>query len=627
MLTVEQLTKSYGDKALFTEINGFIKERDRIGLIGVNGTGKSTFLKVIAGIEAADQGDIKHPNDYRIEYLSQHPELTENASVMEQIYYGDSIIMKTLRKYEQALIDLDKAPEDEANQVSLIEVQAEMDQANAWDASSQAKTILTKLGIQDYEQKVDALSGGQKKRVALAKALIQNAQLLILDEPTNHLDHASIEWLEKYLQTYPGALLLVTHDRYFLNRVTNRIFELDRGNLYQYEGNYELFLEQKAERERLAEQTEAKHSNRLRNELAWLQRGARARSTKQRARIERIGKMQEETFEYGDDRIAFQAGSQRLGQKVIEAKDLTHSYGDKKIIDSFNYLFKPGDRIGIIGPNGTGKSTLLNILADRLEPNVGEVEIGETVKIGYYTQGDEELDESLRIIDYIKETAEIIKTRDGQIITAEQMLEHFLFTRSEQWTYIHRLSGGERRRLYLLKILMTEPNVLFLDEPTNDLDIQTLGVLEDYLEHFNGVVVSVSHDRYFLDRVVSQLLVFSQKGTIDSFYGNYTEYLEQAVNVREEEMIEQKSAEKQEKTKKKRKLSYNEQREWETIEDEIMELEEQVTILNEAQVEAASDSSRVQELFTEEAETTAKLEAKMTRWEELSLLIEEIESD
>src|SRR5699024_5232441 len=373
------------------------------------------------------------------------------------------------------------------------------------------------LGITDFNRKVAELSGGQKKRVAIAKALIQPADLLILDEPTNHLDNETIEWLETYLTTYQGALLLVTHDRYFLNRVTNRIFELDKGNLYHYEGNYELFLEKKAEREELERKSEQKHFNTLRNELAWLKRGARARSTKQKARIKRIDENKNKTLNNKEQHVKFQAGSERLGKKVIELKNISKTFGDKNLIKDFSHLFSSGDRMGIVGPNGCGKTTLLNIMANRIAPDEGEVDVGETVKIGYYTQSDEELDGSLRIIDYIKETAEVITTKDGHVITAEKMLERFLVSRRQQWTYIRSLSGGEKRRLYLLKVLMTEPNVLFLDEPTNDLDTQTLGVLEDYLEHFPGVVITVSHDRYFLDRVVDRLIVFSGEGNIQLF--------------------------------------------------------------------------------------------------------------
>ncbi|AXI08366.1 multidrug ABC transporter ATP-binding protein [Oceanobacillus zhaokaii] len=625
MLTIENLTKSYGDKVLFDDITCTISEYERIGVIGVNGTGKSTFLKVIAGIESAEKGTIKHAKDYRIEYLAQDPELDPDLTVIEQIYYGESIIMKTLRAYEAALLKLQKDAANENAQQQLLKMQERMDKEEAWEASTTAKTVLTKLGITDFDKKVTELSGGQRKRVAIAKALIQPADLLILDEPTNHLDNETVEWLEKFLQTYKGSLLLVTHDRYFLNRVTNRIYELDKGNLYVYEGNYEIFLEKKAEREALELSSEQKHENTLRRELAWLRRGAKARSTKQKARIERVEEMKEKSFDTNKQNVEFQVGSTRLGKKVIELKNLEKSYGDKILLRDFSHLVVPGDRIGIIGANGSGKTTLLNMMAQRISPDKGEIEIGETVKIGYYTQGDEELDGSQRIIDYIKEVAEVIYTKDGQTITAEQMLERFLFNRSEQYNYIRKLSGGERRRLYLLKVLMTEPNVLFLDEPTNDLDTQTLSVLEEYLDHFPGVVITVSHDRYFLDRVVDHLFVFVGNGKVNHYYGNYSEYLEEK---QQNEAIQEKPVKVQAPQKKTRKkLSYNDQREWDKIEDEIMELEEKIEALQAGIVDAGSDAEKVQTLFAEQQTVEAALEAKMERWEELSLLIEELEKN
>jgi len=627
MLKVEKLYKSYGDKVLFEDISCTITEQDRIGLIGVNGTGKSTFLKIIAGVESAEFGTIHHAKDYRIEYLKQEPDLDMDLTVIEQIYYGDSDIMKVMREYEQALLDMQLNASSEKAQTRLMNMQQKMDEYEAWNANTAAKTILSKLGITDFNRKIAELSGGQKKRVAIAKALIQPADLLILDEPTNHLDNETIEWLETYLATYQGALLLVTHDRYFLNRVTNRIFELDKGNLYHYEGNYELFLEKKAEREELEQKSEQKHYNTLRNELAWLKRGARARSTKQKARIERIDEMKNKTFHTKEQQVEFQAGSTRLGKKVIEIKNVSKTFGDKKLIEDFSHLFLPGDRLGIVGPNGSGKTTFLNIMAKRVDPDEGEVDIGETVKIGYYTQSDEELDGSLRIIDYIKETAEVITTRDGNVITAEQMLERFLFSRRQQWTYIRRLSGGEKRRLYLLKVLMTEPNVLFLDEPTNDLDTQTLGVLEDYLEHFPGVVITVSHDRYFLDRVVDRLIVFSGEGNIQLFYGNYSEYISKNQQTTEKKQkIEKQDKKEKPKSTTRKKLSYHDKKEWDVIEDEIMELEESIEDIKERIAEAGSDIEKVQDLYVKQQELEEELNEKMERWEELSLLVEEIEA-
>lgn len=627
MLMIDNLSKTYGDKTLFNQISATIGEKERIGLIGVNGTGKSSFLKVIAGMDSPDQGDIKHSKDYHIEYVTQETNLQEDLTVLDQIYYGDSLIMRVMRQYEQALLDLENSPEDAALQQKLIQMQQKMDEVEAWEANTTAKTILTKLGITNFTTTVEKLSGGQKKRIAIAKALIQPADLLIMDEPTNHLDHDTVEWLEKYMQSYSGSVLLVTHDRYFLNRVTNRIFELDKGNLYTYAGNYELFLEKKAERESLERSNEQKHQNTLKRELAWLKRGAKARSTKQRARVERVEEMKDKTFDTKKEEVKFQAGSKRLGNDVIEIDGLYKSFGNQTVLSNFSQLIIPEDRIGIIGNNGTGKTTLLNMMAKRTEPDQGYVKIGETVLIGYYTQGEEELDDQQRIIEYIKDVAEVIHTKDGEVITAEQMLERFLFDRAQQWSYIRTLSGGERRRLYLLKVLMKEPNVLFLDEPTNDLDTQTLSVLEDYLEHFPGVVITVSHDRYFLDRVVNKLIVFKGNGNTDTFYGNYTEFLKKQKEAEELQPTPKKqSSTKTSQNEKKKKLSYMEKREWETIEDEITKLEEEIVEIEQAIVDAGSDSEKVQELYANQQAVELALEEKMARWEALSIKVEQLET-
>ena len=622
MLTIENLSKSYGEKVLFEDINTTITSNDRVGLIGVNGTGKSTLLKIIAGIETADEGNIHHPKDYTIEYLAQNPEFIEEVSVLEYIFAGEAKMMQVLRDYERALLQLERNPNDEMTQSHLLYMQQQMDKYDAWEASTVAKTVLTKMGITQFDEKVTMLSGGQKKRVAIAKALIQPADLLILDEPTNHLDNETIVWLEKYFESYKGALLLVTHDRYFLNRVTNQIYELEHGKMYIYEGNYELFLEKKLEREELEQNLQQKHQNTLRREIAWLKRGARARSTKQKARIDRIDTLKKQKFNTNEDNIEIQVGSTRLGKQVIELEAISKVLGEKTLWKNFSILITPGDRIGIIGPNGAGKSTLLNVIAGRQQPDEGEVKIGETVKVGYYTQGEEELDESLRVIEYIKEIAEVIYTKEGKLITAEQMLERFLFSRPKQWTYISSLSGGEKRRLYLLKVLMQEPNVIILDEPTNDLDIKTLGILEEYLEHFPGVVLTVSHDRYFLDNVVDELIVFDGSGGLRHFYGNYSEYATEMQadiqNKDNKKFVKPKVREK----KVKNKLSYNEQKEWDVIEDEITQLEERIFQLQSDIAASGSDFEQVQELYQEQQTLEAELETKMDRWEELSLLIE-----
>ncbi|UOQ95191.1 ABC-F family ATP-binding cassette domain-containing protein [Halobacillus shinanisalinarum] len=629
LLSVEQLSKSYGDKELFTNLSFTISNQQRIGLIGVNGTGKSTLMKIIAEIESADTGTTQHAKDFTIEYLPQDPELQAEKTVLEQIYYGDSAVMVAIREYEQILRRLQVHPEDEQIQNQLLKLQQRMDETGAWEANTQAKTILTKLGVVDFDKKVKELSGGQRKRVALAKALIQPANLLLLDEPTNHLDNETIEWLEEYLAQYKGALMVVTHDRYFLNRVTNIIYELDKGTLYTYEGNYQTFLEKKAEREEWERQAEQKHQNTLRRELAWLKRGAKARTTKQKARKQRVETMQEQSFNTDKQDVDMAIGSSRLGKQVIELQNISHGFNAKPVIENFNYLVVPNERLGIIGPNGSGKTTLLNIMAQRLNPDQGDLTIGSTVNIGYYTQDHEEMDESLKVIEYIKEVAEVISTADGEEITAEQMLERFLFPRPQQWTFIKRLSGGERRRLYLLRVLMSEPNVLFLDEPTNDLDTETLSILEGYLEQFPGVVITVSHDRYFLDRVVDKLLVFGGDGSIETFYGNYSEHLEQTQTRQKEQAKQvQNTTSEQEETRRsnrRRKLSYREKQEWKTIEDEITALEEQIEAIDEQVAEVGSDYSKVEELYKNKEKLEEQLEIKMSRWEELSLIVEEIE--
>ncbi|MBU8786655.1 ABC-F family ATP-binding cassette domain-containing protein [Bacillus glycinifermentans] len=625
ILKAEGLYKTYGDKTLFDHISFHIEENERIGLIGPNGTGKSTLLKVIAGDESTEKGEITRAGSLHTEYLHQDPDLDGSHTVLEHIYSGDSVMMRTMRAYEKALQELNASPEDPKKQENLLAAQGKMDEHGAWDANTAAKTILTKLGVTDVTKEVRALSGGQKKRVAIAKTLIQPADLLILDEPTNHLDNETIEWLEGYLSGYPGSVVLVTHDRYFLNRVTNRIYELDRGSLYTYKGNYEVFLEKRAEREALAEQNETKRQNLLRRELAWLRRGAKARSTKQKARIQRVEELKEQEAPEAASSLDFAIGSHRLGKQVIEAEGVEISRGGRKLVTAFQELIAPGDRVGIIGPNGIGKTTLLNALAGRLEPEAGSITIGQTVRIGYYTQDHSEMDDSLQVIEYIKETAEVVKTADGEVITAEQMLERFLFPRRVQRTYIRKLSGGEKRRLYLLKVLMEEPNVLFLDEPTNDLDTETLGVLEDYLDQFPGVVITVTHDRYFLDRVVDRLLVFEGNGIISRFQGSYSDYMDKQKEQSRQKPAAEESAPAKPEKKKRKKLSYKDQLEWEGIEDKIALLEEKHKQLDEEIAAAGSDFAKIQTLMEDQKKTAEELEAAMERWTELSLMIEELE--
>ncbi|MEH6892657.1 ABC-F family ATP-binding cassette domain-containing protein [Bacillus sp. JJ864] len=625
MLTVENVSKSYGDKPLFNGLSFSIAEGQRAGIIGVNGTGKSTLLKIIAGTEIPDTGEMTHTRGYTISYLSQQPDFKENLTVLEQVFHGDTPLIRLLREYEQTLLNLEKNPTSEKAQEALFAVQQRMDAMNAWEANANAKSLLTKLGITDFSAEVGNLSGGQKKRIAMAQCFIQTPDLLILDEPTNHLDHETVEWVEEYLSRYTGSVLLVTHDRYFLDRVTNRIFELDNGKLYSYEGNYGAFLEAKALREEQEMAQEAKRQNLYRRELAWIRRGAKARSTKQKARIQRFDELQKQEGPSEKQSVDIALGGSRLGKKVLELKDVTKIFGDKTVLRNFQYIVKPGDRIGIIGANGSGKSSLLNMLAGKITPDSGEIEVGQTVKIAYYTQENEDMNLNQRMIEYIKEAAEVIHTTDGKTISASQMLERFLFEPHTHGTPLSKLSGGERRRLYLLRILMGEPNVLLLDEPTNDLDTQTLTVLEDYLEEFPGVVLTVSHDRYFLDKIAEELFVFGGNGNVRIFFGSYSDYLDEKKEkeaLLKAEVQKEKKVEEAPKQQRKRKLSYNEQREWETIEDKIAELEAKIESITEELEKVGADYTKAQQLSEEQQRTEEELEQTMERWSELSDIVE-----
>lgn len=619
-ISLENITKTYGEKELFKQINFTIGENDRVGLIGVNGTGKSSLLKIVAGIDLPDAGEIIAPKDYSVSYAEQEPKLDEQLTILEQVFAGDSPLLVLLREYEQALIALNEHPDHSEVQEHLFQLQKKLDANNGWEASTNAKTILTKLGIADFEKKVGELSGGQKKRVALAQTLIQDSDLLILDEPTNHLDHESVQWLEEHLTRYRGAILLVTHDRYFLDRVTNRMFELDAAQLYSYKGNYGAFLEAKAIREENEAAVIDKQRNLYRRELEWMRRGAKARTTKQKARIDRFDQLDEKlTNVTSSEKLDMSLGGSRLGKQVFELKSATKYYGDLAILKNYDLLVKPGDRLGIIGQNGTGKTTFLNILAGKLPLDKGERIIGQTVKIAYYTQESEEMDESKRVIEYLKEAAEVIETTDGKTISAAQMLERFLFPPFMHGTLIRKLSGGEKRRLYLLKILMTSPNVLLLDEPTNNLDTQTLTVLEDYLESFAGVVITVSHDRYFLDKVATQLLVLQGNGEITSYYGNYSEYLEKSKQASSKKAEEKKIVEVKEESKpKKKKLSYNEAREWEQIDDKMEAIESRLKEIDEDMNNIGSDFEKAQQLMDEQKKLNHDLEYLIERWSYLS---------
>lgn len=635
LMTLENISKSYSEKTLLKDISLGINEGEKIGLIGVNGTGKSTLLKIIAGAEEAESGTITKANKVRVEYLPQNPEYDEEATVLEQVFKGTSAEMKLLGEYEEVLEKINTSFDENLNK-KLLSLQEKIDALNLWDLESEAKAVLTKLGINDYTQKIKELSGGQRKRVSLASALITPCELLILDEPTNHLDNDTIDWLEEYLNASKFSLLMITHDRYFLDRVTNRIIELDKGRLFSYDGNYSLFLEKKMERMAIESSMEEKRQNLIRTELAWVRRGAKARTTKQKARLQRFDELTNREVITPDEKMDISVGSSRLGNKIIEIHNISKTFGDKTVINNLEYTLARHDRIGIIGKNGQGKSTLIKILNGELTPDSGEIEIGETVKIGCFTQDDAHMDLNMRAIDYVKEASDYIETADGTKISASQMCERFLFNSTMQYTLIGKLSGGERRRLHLLRTLMLAPNVLLLDEPTNDLDIETLNRLEDYLDEFKGVVISVSHDRYFLDRICNKIFAYEGNGNIHIFTGNYSDYLiykeiqgiefEEAQKAKKKE-VEHKGVKKEKpKNDKKLKFSYNEQREFDTIDADIEKLENKIAELEENTSKFATNFTKLQEILDEKANLEKELEYKYERWEYLNKLAEEIAS-
>ena len=631
LMTIENISKSYSVKTLLKDISFGISEGEKIGIIGVNGTGKSTLLKIIAGVETPETGKITKGNKVRIEYLSQNPYFEEEATVLEQVFKGNSPEMKLLRDYQEILEVLQTEYNDEINE-RLLKLQDQIDRLNLWDLESEAKSVLTKLGITNFNQKVKELSGGQRKRVALASALITPCELLILDEPTNHLDNETISKLEDYLNSRKGALLMITHDRYFLDRVTNRIIELDKGKLYSYDGNYSLFLEKKMERLQLEAAMEDKRQNLLRKELAWVRRGAQARSTKQKARLQRFDELKNQEKPTTQENLDISVASTRLGRKIMEFNHVCKSYGDRTLIHDLDYTLARTDRIGIVGPNGIGKSTLINLIRGKIQPDSGSIDIGETVNIGCFAQESEEMKPTMRAIDYIKEKREYIETADGTRITASQMCERFLFDGHLQYSQIGTLSGGERRRLYLLRILMDAPNVLLLDEPTNDLDIDTLRRLEDYLDDFNGIVITVSHDRYFLDRICNKIFAYEGNGNIVIYTGNYSDYLvyqeanELAKQTIQDEVKVKESAKAKPRLEKKIKFTFAEQKEFETIDDEIAELEEKISTLDEQLIQYATDYVKLQEIMSEKSVVEETLTHKYERWEYLNQLAEEIEN-
>ena len=611
LVTIEHLTKSYTERLIFDDTDFSINEGEKIGLIGINGTGKSTLLKIVAGLEEPDKGTVVRGRNLDMRYLPQNPKFTE----------GDTIIESILRDNEG--------------------------HPHIWDMESQAKTMLTKVGIYDFDAKVETLSGGQRKRVALVSTLMADTDLLILDEPTNHLDSDMADWLEDYLKKFRGAILMITHDRYFLDSVANRIVELDKGKFYSYQTNYEGYLEMRAERLDMAQASERKRQSILRVELEWMKRGARARSTKQKAHIQRYEALRDQKGPELDQSMELESISSRLGRTTVELDHLCKAYGDKTLIKDFTYIFLKNDRVGIIGPNGSGKSTLMKMIAGWVQPDSGTIEIGQTVKMGYFSQENEAMDESLKVIDYIKNVAEYVQTKDGSV-SASMMLERFLFPSSVQYTTIDRLSGGEKRRLYLLRILMDAPNVLLLDEPTNDLDIRTLTILEDYLDSFQGIVITVSHDRYFLDRIVRRIFAFEGNGKITQYEGGFTDY--QAAVLRKEVEAEamaagnpktgiksdkskdEKSEEDSKSSKKtwnggpkKLRFTYQEQKDWDVIESQIEKLEEEIADLDVQMEKAASDFVKLKELMDRKAQAESELDAKMERWMYLNDLAEKIE--
>ena len=594
LLTIENLTHAFTERKLFDQADFSINEGDKVGLIGINGTGKSTLLKIAAGLEIPDSGKVTKGNQVTIRFLSQNPEFNEDMTALEAVMHQ--------------------------NKTKL----------NEWSLESEAKAMLNKLEIVDFDQKIRQLSGGQKKRVALANILLATTDILILDEPTNHLDNAMSEWLEEYLNQFRGALIMVTHDRYFLDRVSNRIVEIDKGQIYSYPGNYSEFVRLKEARQNMELATERKRQSILKTELEWLARGARARSTKQKAHIARIEDMQERKGPQEDLSVEMNSISSRLGRKTIEVTGLSKSYGEKVLFRDYSYIFLKGERIGIIGPNGCGKSTLLKIINGIAEADSGTIDIGQTVKIGYFSQESEAMDDSMKVIDYIREAGEYVQTTEGTI-TASQMLERFLFDGTMQWNLIGKLSGGEKRRLFLLRILMTAPNVLILDEPTNDLDIQTLTILEDYLDSFDGIVITVSHDRYFLDRVVRRIFAFEENGVIQQYEGGYSDYLiacELRNSSGENQTTVQPKETKSVKIKEKKlKFTYQEQKDFETIDEDIEKLEKQLKQLEEEMLEAASNYGKLGELMQQKEELLEKLDDKMQRWEYLNDLAERIEQE
>ncbi len=634
IFTLQSVKKDFGIKEILKDANFSLGATDKVGLIGTNGSGKSTLLKMIAGLEPIDSGERLLNSGVRIVYLPQQPEVDEDRTVLEQIFADSGDQMKLVRDYEEISDKLAHGIGDtERLMTRLGNVMEQMDATGAWELETQAKIVLSKLGIDDLEARVGDLSGGYRKRIALATALLSDPDVLLMDEPTNHLDALSVEWLQSYLNRYRGALFLITHDRYFLDRVTNRIVELDRGDLYSYDGNYSYFLEKKALAEESEVSSQRKHQGVLRRELEWLKRGPKARSTKQKARIDRIGDMQTKEFKQTQGKIDISTAGRRIGKKVVELHSISKAYDDRTLIKDFSYEFNPDDRIGIIGGNGAGKTTLMNMITGKVQPDSGSVEVGSTIHIGYFDQHSDDLtvNPNQRVIEYLKDVAELVKTSDGSVITASQMLERFLFPGSQQYSPISKLSGGEKRRLFLLRVLMSAPNLLILDEPTNDLDVQTLAILEEYLEGFNGCVIVVSHDRYFLDRTVERIFAIEPSGEVRQYPGNYSVYLDYK---QAEESKPEPEASKPDRAapaeanpgelpaESNRRLSYKEKREFEQLEAKIPALEaEKIRLEQQLCDSPPAEFGAMQELTAQLAALEQQIEASTERWLELAELV------
>ena len=634
ILTIENLCKTYGEKVLFNNVNFSLSDGDKVGIVGVNGTGKSTFIKVIASIVPKDSGTITTGKNTKISYLEQDKVFESEHTVLMEVFKGTQPLMRALYDYELALQASQKNPQDMDLQKKIITLSSKIDELNGWQLESDAKTILTKLGIMDFSAKTKTLSGGQQKRLALATALIQPCDLLLLDEPTNHLDSETIAWLEEYLRKLKTALIMVTHDRYFLDSVATKILELDKGNSYIYTGNYTQFLELKNQRLEREEASEQKRQNFLRNELKWIRRGAQARSTKQRARIQRFEEVKNQKVNIDHSKIEIGMATSRLGRTVIELENVNYAVDDKTIVKDFTYTVLRNDRIGILGPNGSGKTTLLNIIAGKLAPTSGTVTIGQTVKIGYFTQKNVAMDEKLRPIEYIKEEANYLTLADGTKLSASQLMERFLFPGTLQWTPIAKLSGGEKRRLYLLRILMSAPNVLLLDEPTNDLDLETMSILEEFIDNFNGAIIFVSHDRFFIDRLADKVFVYQKDGSLRQYPGGYSYYKgieeqeQQTMQAQTQQSMpkkETKPTKTREKANAPKKLSFKEQREYDEIEAVIAETEGELKVVQLQMAQNASDYGKLNELTKEETRLQEKLDYLMERWAYLEEIVEQMQ--